>query len=130
MFEMTASSTYIEQDNFTSEQVLITVNNPFEALSHFFCGVQVAIELMRYFDQEQVKELMTLLLSTMVNHQGYGKPFIQPVYFEDSDEIAFVNLVFENCNWEEWKELELEFNAYQISTKGMVAVTCIRGMVE
>ncbi|MHB1471563.1 MAG: hypothetical protein ACYCSA_09280 [Thermoplasmataceae archaeon] len=130
MLEMTASTTYTEQVDFTSEPILVTVFSPFEVLSQFFCGVEEAIELMRYFDSEQAIELLTLLLTATVNHKEYGKPYLQPVYFEDSDEIAFVNVVFENCDWEEWKELEQEFNAHQSITKGMVAVTCIRGLVE
>ncbi|MHB1636962.1 MAG: hypothetical protein ACYCR7_02690 [Thermoplasmataceae archaeon] len=120
----------MEQGNFTNKRVLVTVFDSIEVLSRFFCGVQEAIELVRYFDPEQVEELVTLLFMTKVNHKEYGTPYLKPVYFEDSDEIAFVNVIFENCDWKEWKELECEFNAYQSNTKGMVAITCIRALVE
>lgn len=129
MVEMMASATYPEQMSRNSEPVLLTVVDPIEALTHF-CGEIEAVELICYFDSEQVSELVALLVTAMYNHNEYGKPYVQPVYFDESDEIAYVNVIFENCSWDEWKELELEFDACENTTKGKVAVTCIRGLVE
>ena len=129
MIEMMTSTTFSEQMSHNSESVLLTVVDPIRVLAHF-CGEREAIELISYFDSEQVTELVALLVTAMYNHNEYGKPYVQPVYFDDSDEIAYANVIFENCSWDEWKELELEFDACENTTKGKVAVTCIRGLVE
>ena len=126
---MTLFAPYNDKIPPNSEPVFLTIYDPVEVLSQF-CGQREAVELVGYFDPEQVNELITLLVTAMYNHNEYGKPYLQPVYLDDSDEIAYVNVIFENCNWDEWKELELEFNAYEHTTKGKVAVTCIRGLVE
>ena len=78
----------------------------------------------------QVDELLGLLLYSKSKHPEFGEPFVQSVLYEDSTELAYVNIVFENCNWNEWKSLEMELMDYQDTLKGMVAVTCLSGLIE
>ena len=78
----------------------------------------------------QVDELLGLLLYSESKHPEFGVPFVQCILYENSRELAYVNIVFENCNWNEWKSLELELMDYQNTLKGMVAVTCLSGLKE
>jgi hypothetical protein len=129
MIEMMASTTNTQEIWMNSESYHLIILDLVKALT-YFCGEKEAIELNSYFNSEQVSELVTLLVTAMYNHNEFGKPYIQPVYFDDSEEIAYVNVIFENCSWDEWKELEFELDSCEKTIKGKVAVTCLRGLVE
>ncbi len=95
-----------------------------------FCSDEEAISLLQNFSSDEINELISILLTEMSIHPNYGKPVLNPVYYEDSYEIAYIRIIFENCNWDEWKDLELEFLSKENSIKGKVAVTCLQGLIE
>ena len=78
----------------------------------------------------QVVELLSILIYCKLKHSDFGTPFVQTVLYEDCAELAYVNIVFENCNWSEWKSLEIELMEYQYTLRGMVAITCLSGLRE
>ncbi|MCL5782329.1 MAG: hypothetical protein M1476_00215 [Candidatus Thermoplasmatota archaeon] len=88
------------------------------------------LKLKALLNGPQIRELSELLLYSVLKHSDYGLPFVEVVAYEDTGEPAYINLVFEDCNWEEWKLLEEELISAQNLLKGMVAVTCIRGLTE
>jgi hypothetical protein len=78
----------------------------------------------------QKEELLELLFYSMRKHTEFGIPFIQVEIYEDTEEPAYLNLVFENCNWDEWKSLEEELFSIEDSLRGMVAITYLQGLTE
>lgn len=99
-------------------------------LLKYFCEGEDAVYLLQNFDTDQITELLKIILEEINIHPEYGEPILKPVYYDDSGEIAYVRIIFETCNREEWKKLELEFLSKESSIKGKVAVTCIQGLIE
>lgn len=120
-----------KSDKKYTENNISTVNiDSNKQMLEIFCDEEDAIHILQNFNSYQVSELINILVNVINNHQNYHTPILQPVYYEDSDEIAYINVIFDNCNWDEWKELELEFLYQEDSTKGSVAVICAQGLTE
>ena len=96
----------------------------------YFCEGEDAEYLLQNFDSVQIIELLSILLEEISIHQEYGEPVLKPVYYDDSNDIAYVRIIFNSCNRTEWKELEMEFLSKESSIRGKVAVTCIQGLIE
>ena len=62
--------------------------------------------LNNLFDIDQMQELWKIILYTVNEHSEYGKPFINIVY--DDDVPSYIDIMFPNCNWDEWGTLEKE----------------------
>lgn len=88
------------------------------------------LKLKMLLNDPQIMELSELLLYSIWKHPDFGLPFVEVVSYEETEEPIYVNLLFENCNWEEWKSLEEELILIQDLLKGLVAITCIRGLTE
>lgn len=100
------------------------------AILESFCENGDFLNISRFLDMLQTYELLQILFLAMKRHPDYGKPSLVPAYYEDSDEVAYINIIFENCNWDEWKNLELEMDYIENYTRGIVAIVCIRGLLE
>ena len=118
--------------NNISTGIIILENNEINinAMLEYFCESGDAEYLLQNFGYGQIIELLSILLEEISIHQEYGKPLLKPSYYDDSDIIAYVNVIFDACNWDEWKELELEFLSKEQLIKGRVAITCMKGLTE
>ena len=118
-------------DNISIE-IIIPENNEvnISAALEYFCEGDDAEYLLQNFDYGQIIELLSILLEEINIHPEYGEPLLKPSYYHDSDIISYVNVIFDACNWDEWKELELEFLSKEHLLKGRVAITCMKGLTE
>jgi hypothetical protein len=118
-------------DNISTE-IILTANPEIniKTVLESFCEGDDAVYLLQNFDSEQIIELLKIILEEMNIHPEYGNPILKSVYYEDSDIISYIDVFFDACDWDEWKELELEFLSKETSIKGKVAVTCIKGLIE
>jgi hypothetical protein len=101
-----------------------------KTMLEYFCEGEDAVYLLQNLDSVQIMELLSILFEEINIHPEYGIPLIKPVYYDDSDDIAYIKVIFDSCNRVEWKNLEMEFLSKESSIKGRVAVTCIQGLIE
>ena len=107
----------------------VYLNNTENALK-YFCDENGALDIENNLKPDQIKELLDILFNSMEIHPEYAQPILKPVYYNDSDKISYIDVIFDGCGWDEWKDLELEFLSNESTIKGKVAVTCIKGLIE
>lgn len=88
------------------------------------------LRIISLLNDMQIKELAELLLISLYRYPNYGMPFVRVETYEDTGAPAYLNIIFENCNWEEWKSLEEDLLSVQDLLKGLVAITCLLGLTE
>lgn len=126
---MSESSTLSTINNIDTIPFIETSADPIQIIDNFI-DEKGKISIYQFLSETQTAEFAALLLYSVSRYPDYGLPFVQPIFLEESDEVAYLNLVFENCNWGEWKALELDLFAHETTTRGKVAVTCLKGLIE
>lgn len=126
---MSESSTLATFNNMDTTPIQGTYTDPSQIIDNFI-DEKGKISIFQYLSETQIAEFAALLLYSVSRYSDYGLPFVQPIFFEDTEEVAYLNLIFENCDWDEWKALELDLFAHEMTTKGKVAVTCLKGLRE
>ncbi len=75
-----------------------------------------------------MQELWKTILYTVNEHSEYGKPFINVVY--DDDSPSYIDIMFPNCNWNEWEILEKELKTMVHFIKERIMITSVKGLTE
>lgn len=101
----------------------------YDSMLDGYCDAKDMPKIEKFLSPSGVEELMGIV-SEMEKKYDYGKIYLQPEYYEDNNEIAYVQIIFEKCNNVQWEVLELEILALENIIKGKVAVVCIKGLVE
>ncbi|WP_443368995.1 hypothetical protein [Cuniculiplasma sp. SKW4] len=105
-------------------------NEKYYQILEYFCDSINFKSISEFLDESQVIEIIQILIAAVKLHIEYGLPKLVPVYYEGSEKIAYLYIVFENCNWDEWKELEIEIMSMENHTSGVVAVLSLQGLQE
>jgi hypothetical protein len=78
---------------------------------------------------DQTSSLLLAIFYILSNHVQYGLPTIS-VSLTKNNQFAFVNIILEDCNWEEWGDLQTELSNYFINMEGKVSLTCLKALTE
>ena len=79
---------------------------------------------------DKIVELADLLLDLKSKFEGHNGPFLSYDIDMDSGEFLFFNIIFEDCDWSEWKQISSYMQSRQNTTKGMVSVICLKALTE
>ena len=98
-------------------------------LENFCNNLEDIREMYDFLGNKGIDELLGII-DIIKKKYDYGIISLDPQYYEDSGEIAYIDIIFEKCNHIQWKVLELEVLALENITKGKIAVLCLEGLLR
>lgn len=126
-------SSYCEENSNTSSIIQPDKNILAKILIEYINSIAYIdnpVKFSKLLDINQMEELFNLLLYYVTYYKTiYGAPSIE-VVLDDYNIPAYLKLIIQDCNWEEWGILDKDFLERENLLKGSLMIVCIKGLIE